>query len=147
MYMVWWLLISMMSIREGKEIKIKIAVILCIFSFAFAGCTKREIEPEHTTYITAGRYYTCGEVITDDGNVWAYSQDIISERESYDHQPVFALIDDNGTPDNIYDDEVYGLVLDRETKVYDELEAALSDAFTVERNGNIISISQGGQGK
>ena len=67
--------------------------------------------------------------------------------ESYDHQPIFALIDDNGTPDHIYDDEVYGLVLDRETKVYDELEAALSDSFVVERNGNVISISQGGQGK
>lgn len=109
------------------------------------GCTATETE--HITYIAAGRYYTCGEVITDDGNVWEYSQDIISEMESYDHQPVFALIDDNGTPDYIKDDEVYGLVLDRETKVYDELEAALSDAFTVERNGNVISISQGGQGK
>lgn len=131
----------MMSIREGKEIKTKIAVILCILCcLAFAGCVQREIEPEHTTRIVAGRYYTCGEVITDDGNAWEYSQDLISEMESYDHQPVFALIDDNGTPDHIQDDEVYGLVLDRETKVYDELEAALS----VDRNGN---ISQGGQGK
>ena len=136
----------MMSIREVKEIKTKIAIILCVFC-CFAGCTQRETEPEHTTRIVAGRYYTCGEVITEDGNVWEYSQDIISEMESYDHQPIFALIDDNGTPDNIYDDEIYGLVLDRETKVYDELEAALSDSFDVDRNGNIISISQGGQGK
>lgn len=137
----------MMSIREGKEIKTKIAVILCIFSVAFTGCSQREIEPEHTTRITAGRYYTCGEIVTDDGNVWEYSQDIISEMESYDHEPIFALIDDNGTPDYIRDDEVYGLVLDRETAVYDELESALSEDFIVERNGNIISISQGDQGK
>lgn len=102
---------------------------------------------EHTTRIVAGRYYTCGEVITDDGHAWEYSQDIISEMESYDHEPVFALIDDNGTPDYIQDDEVYGLVLDRETEIYDELEAALSDNFVVDRNGNILSISQGGQGK
>ena len=81
-------------------------------------------------------------MVTEDGNVWEYSQDIISEMESYDHEPVFALIDDNGTPYDIYDDEIYGLVLDRETKVYDELEAALSDSFAVERNGNVISISQ-----
>ena len=132
----------MMPIREGKEIKTKIAIILCIFSFAFTGCSQREIEPEHTTRIVAGRYYTCGEVITDDGNVWSYTQDIISEMESYDYEPVFALIDDNGTPDYTQDDEIYGLVLDRETKIYDELEAELSKAFIVSRNGNTISISQ-----
>lgn len=128
--------------------KIKLAVALLALC-CLAGCTQREreIEPEHTTYITAGRYYTCGEVITDDGNVWGYSQDIISEMESYDHEPIFALFDDNGTPDYIYDDEIYGLVLDRETAVYDELESALSESFMVERNGNVISISQGRQGK
>lgn len=89
-----------------------------------------------------GRYYTSGEVITKDGNVWGYSQHIISERESYDNEPVFALFDDNGTPENIYDDEIYGLVLDRETEIYDRLEAELSKSFTVERNGNVISISE-----
>ena len=89
-----------------------------------------------------GRYYTCGELITNDGNVWEYAQDVISERESYDHQPVFAIFDDNGTPDNIYDDVVYGLVLDKETAIYDALEVSLSEAFTVERNGNVISVSQ-----
>ena len=123
------------------KIRLKAIVILCILC-CLTGCSQREIEPEHTTYITAGRYYACGEVITEDGNVWAYSQDIISEMESYNNEPVFALIDDNGTPDHIYDDEVYGLVLDRETAVYDALERELSEAFTVKRNGNILSISQ-----
>lgn len=118
-----------------KKILIALLVLSCL-----TGCTKTEVE--HTSRIVSARYYTCGEVITEDGNVWSYSQDIISEMESYDHQPVFALIDDNGTPENIYDDEIYGLVLDRETAIYDELEAALSEAFTVERNGNIISVSQ-----
>lgn len=125
--------------------KIKMALALLALCF-LVGCAPTETK-EHTTRITAGRYYTCGEVITDDGNVWEYSQEIISEMESYDHEPIFALIDDNGTPDYIQDDEVYGLVLDRETAVYDELEVTLSEVFTVERNGNIISISQGDQGK
>lgn len=109
------------------------------------GCQGKQAEPkvEHTTYILQGRYYVCGEVITEDGNVWQYSQDIISERESYDNEPIFAIFDDNGTPSDIYDDEIYGVVLDRETAVYDELERELSEAFIVERNGNIISISQG----
>lgn len=109
------------------------------------GCQGKsaEPEPEHTTYIAQGRYYICGEVVTEDGNVWNYSQDIISERESYDYEPVFALIDDNGTPSEINDDEIYGVVLDRETEIYDELERELSKAFVVERTGNIISISEG----
>ena len=107
----------------------------------FTGCSQKG-NLEHTTRIVSGRYYTSGEVITEDGNVWGYSQDIISERESYDNEPIFALFDDNGTPENIYDDEIYGVVLDRETEVYDRLEAELSKSFTVERNGNIISISE-----
>ena len=48
------------------------------------GCQgKQEQDVEHTTYIAQGRYYICGEVITEDGNIWGFSQDIISERESY----------------------------------------------------------------
>lgn len=119
----------------------RLAIALVWVTLLLSGCTK-EPRTESTTYITAGRYYTSGEVITEDGNIWGYSQDIISETKSYDNEPIFALFDDKGTPDNIYDDEILGVVLDRETAIYDELEAALSDAFTVERNGNIISVSQ-----
>lgn len=65
---------------------------------------------EPVMYIAAGWYYTDGEVITEDGNIWGYSQDIISEQPSYDDEPVLAVFDDAGTPDNIYDDEIVGLV-------------------------------------
>ena len=123
------------------EIKRKTILAIIGLSLLFTGCSQKG-NLEHTTYIVSGRYYTSGEVITEDGNVWGYSQDIISERESYDNEPIFALFDDNGTPENIYDDEIYGVVLDRETEVYDRLEAKLSTSFTVERNGNIISISE-----
>ena len=111
---------------------------IALLPLCLVGCSQPEAE--HTTYIVSGRYYTSGELITQDGNSWGYTQDIISENPSYDNQPVFALFDDNGTPDYIYDDEVYGLVLDRETAIYDELELRLSEVFTVERDGNVISI-------
>ena len=117
-----------------------IASLLALCCLTGCASTATETEIEHATYMAQGRYYTCGEVVTIDGNVWGYTQDIISEMESYDNQPVFALFDDNGTPENIYDDEIYGLVLDRETAIYDALEVALSDKFTIERNGNVISV-------
>ena len=97
-------------------------------------------EVEHQTYIMSGRYYTNGELFTEDGNAWDFSQDIISEKPSYDNEPVFALIDDMGTG-NKFDDEVLGLVLDVETAIYDELEIALSEDFNIERNGNNLHIS------
>ena len=60
---------------------------------------------EVTTRIVDGVYDTSGMVLTTDGNIWAYTQDDITENTS-----VYALIDDNGTPNYIYDDEVYGVV-------------------------------------
>lgn len=125
--------------------KNKIILALVGATMLLSGCTKEPqviAEVESTTYITAGRYYTCGEIITSDGNVWDYSQDTISEAPSYDDEPIYALFDDNGTPNNIYDDEILGVVLDRETAIYDELETALSESFAVERNGNVLSVSQ-----
>lgn len=110
-------------------------------SLLLAGCQAKPA-PEHQSYTAPGRYYTSGEVITQDGNIWGYTQDIISDKPSYDNEPVFAIFDDNGTPDNIYDDEIYGLIFDRETAIYDALETELSKAFSVERNGNVISLSQ-----
>lgn len=125
--------------------KKKIILALVGATMLLSGCTREAqvtAEVEGTTYITAGRYYISGEVITEDGNIWGYSQDTISEAPSYDDEPIFALFDDNGTPDNIYDDKILGVVLDRETAIYDELEVALSESFTVERNGNVISIKE-----
>ena len=83
-------------------------LLLAALAFLFlAGCGTKH---EPIMYIAEGHYYTSGKVITEDGNVWGYSQDIISEEPSYDDEPVYALIYDAGTPDYIYDDEVVGLV-------------------------------------
>lgn len=124
-------------------------LLLSALSLALTGCgadAPAVDEPEHTNYITTGRYYfnadLQGQVVTSDGNVWGYTQDIISEQPSYHNEPVYAVFDDNGTPDNIYDDIIEGLVLDRETAIYDAFEAEFSKDgnFTVERDGNNIRI-------
>ena len=99
--------------------------------------TARMIGDEYTT---SGRYYTCGEVITDDGNVWEYTQDVISNELAYDNEPVYVVMNVMGTPNNIYDDKVVGVVRDTMTAIMDELEAVLSDDFSVERDGNNMTI-------
>lgn len=95
------------------------------------------------TYTAYGRYYTDGTVTTYDGNDsmwWEYSTDSISDLTPYDAMPVWVGFSDNGTPDDITDDIILGLVYDRETAIYDDLETALSAEFELERNGNNIKI-------
>lgn len=114
-------------------------VIILLIAVSTVGCGVHA-EPAHTRYTANGRYYTDGTVITDDGNEWAYSTDTISDKPVYDGMPVSVGFDDNGTPDNIYDDIVLGLVWDINTSVYDELEDALGDKFELTRDGNNIRI-------
>lgn len=84
-------------------------LLMALAALCLTGCgTKAEAEP--IMRIVSGHYYTSGKVIAEDGNVWLYSQDVISEEPSYDNEPVYVLFYDAGTPDNIYDDEITGLV-------------------------------------
>lgn len=120
-------------------------------ALALSGCNmpktaehEESPRPEHTHYFQSGRYYfdadMQGQVVTDDGNVWGYTQDIISDKPSYHYEPVYAVFDDMGTPNNIYDDEIVGLVLDRETAIYDAIEEELSEDFSIDREGNTMRI-------
>ena len=95
---------------------------------------------ESQTYTAYGRYYTNGTVVTNDGNEWNYSTDTISDKTPTDAMPIWIGFDDNSTPDNIYDDIILGVVYDRETAIYDQLETALGDEFDLERDGNNIRI-------
>ncbi len=81
-------------------------LIIMLMTLCLAGCSS----PEPEVYVAPGHYYTHGEIITEDGNIWGYSQDLISNAPSYDNESVYVLFDDAGTPDNIYDDEVIDLV-------------------------------------
>ena len=95
-----------------------------------------------TSRIEQGRYYTNGTVITNDGNEWWYSTREISKEIPYDGMPIIVVILDNGTKE-IEDDIIKGVVFDRETAIYDELEKEMNqvDGWTVTRNGNEIRIS------
>lgn len=97
-------------------------------------------KPESQQYTAYGRYYTNGTVVTNDGNKWSYATDTISDQIPTDAMPVWVAFDDNGTPDRVEDDVILGLVYDRNTAIYDELEAALSDKFIIERDNNNIKI-------
>lgn len=107
------------------------------------GCTTTE-EPTSKSdpqrYTAYGRYYTDGTVITNDGNEWGYTTETISEQTPYDNMPIWIGFDDNGTPNDIQDDIIVGIVYDRITAIYDELETALGDSFELERDGNNIRI-------
>ena len=103
------------------------------FGFYISKSKIEPIETPHNKYTAYGRYYTDGTVITNDGNEWAYSTDLISNQTPTDDMPVWVGFDDNGTPNDITDDIILGLVYDRET--------ALSDKFELERNDNNIRIS------
>lgn len=94
--------------------------------------------------IASGRYYITadltGQVLTDDGNLWDYTQTLIADAPSYHNEPVFVYFNTNNTPDDIADDEIISIVLDRMTKIYDELEVSLSTSFELDRDGNNIRI-------
>ena len=123
------------------------ALTLAVGAFLITtGCTtKSEPAPqvESQTYTAYGRYYTEGIVITNDGNEWGYTTDSISDKTPTDNMPVWVGFDDNGTPEDITDDIILGLVYDVNTAIYDALETALSDKFELEREGNNIKIKGG----
>ena len=115
----------------------KLTVILTLFVLFLTGCAT-EVAP--TRYTAYGRYYTDGTVITNDGNIWSYSTDTISDQTPTDAMPIWIAFEDNGTPNDITDDIILGVVYDRNTAIYDALETALSDNFELTRDGNNIHI-------
>lgn len=92
-----------------------------------------------TKRVIAGRY-TTGELITADGHIWGYDGIVYNYDQTPENTPVYAVMHDNGTPDTITDDVIMGLVYDRETAIYDTLEATLSEDFELTREGNNIHI-------
>lgn len=118
----------------------KLAAILILFALLLGGCTTTSEPKVSTRYTAYGRYYTNGTVITNDGNEWSYTTDIISDKTPTDDMPVWIGFDDNGTPNEVTDDIILGLVYDCNTAIYDDLETALSDKFELTRDGNNIHI-------
>ena len=125
----------------------KIILQAIAMSILLTGCNNVQPEVEHTRYATQGRYYTNNICEDANGNMWEYSTTTISNMNVYDGMPVYIGFDNAGTPDNIYDDEVLGLVYDRETAIYDELEKVLAESFEIERNNNNIHIKWANKSK
>lgn len=121
----------------------KLIALSILFVLFLSGCSTK-VEPptpiEHTRYTAYGRYYTNGTVITEDGNIWNYTTDTISDKTPTDAMPVWIGFDDNGTPADITDDIILGLVYDVYTAIYDALETELSQEFELTREGNNIHI-------
>ena len=128
---------------------VNIAIILAVLALVATAempqkkVVENEVEPKvHTRYTAYGRYYTDGTVITDDGNEWSYATDTISDKTPTDNMPIWIGFDDNGTPTDITDDIILGLVYDVYTAIYDALETELSTKFELERDGNNIHIKE-----
>ncbi len=115
----------------------KLTALLILCTLLMTGCAEPTV---HTRYTAYGRYYTEGTVITNDGNEWSYSTNTISDKTPTDAMPVWVGFDDNGTPNDITDDIILGLVYDRNTAIYDDLETVLDDKFELTRDGNNIHI-------
>ena len=55
--------------------------------------------------------YCVDEVYTSDGNHWSYDMlDYVDGIPTYDGMPVTVWLSDNGTPDDVTDDVILGLV-------------------------------------
>ena len=60
---------------------------------------------------TVDGIYCVDEVVTGDGNHWSYDMlDYVGDTPAYDGMPVTVWLSDNGTPDDVTDDVVLGLV-------------------------------------
>lgn len=126
-----------------------VAVIIAVFVViigidTFKGYNKAMEEHknrEYKQYMLSGYNDGGSAWVDEEGEEWIYRTEEVSEVAVYDGMPVFLFFNDNGTPDDRYDDEIIGILYDRETAIYDELETSLSEAFELSREGNNIRIS------
>lgn len=123
-------------------------LLISLLVLGLTGCSYVEeqeiavVETEAEHYITSGRYYTTGTVVTSDGNEWYYDTETISDLQVYNGMPVNVVMSDEGT-ELVTDDVILGLVYDMETAIYDELEAEIDiDGYEMVRNGNTIRITE-----
>lgn len=87
--------------------KLSMIVVAILAILALAKMNEAPETPTYETYETVGMYADCGLVFTEDGNIWEYWQEGIAN-----HSNVRVTMSDNGTPEDIEDDEVLEIVED-----------------------------------
>lgn len=82
--------------KYSFPIIVTILISLCSISLTMSGAKESE------NYIVPG-HHTNGTIITNDGNIWDCQTEMLNGA-------VHVVFNDNGTPDNIYDDIIIDLI-------------------------------------
>ena len=91
-------------------ISAKILAALMLAAQLTGACATTAPSASASVYTLDG-IYCVDEVFTSDGNHWGYDVvDTIDGIPAYDGMPVTVWLSDNGTPDNMTDDIILGLV-------------------------------------
>lgn len=91
-------------------ISAKILAALMLAAQLTSACATTAPSASANVYTLDG-IYCVDEVYTSDGNHWSYGMvDYVGDTPAYDGMPVTVWLSDNGTPDDMTDDIVLGLV-------------------------------------
>lgn len=91
-------------------ISAKILAALMLAAQLTSACATTAPSASANVYTLDG-IYCVDEVYTSDGNHWSYGMlDYVGDTPTYDGMPVTVWLSDNGTPDDMTDDIVLGLV-------------------------------------
>lgn len=92
------------------RISMKVIAALMLAAQLSSACATTAPSASANVYTLDG-IYCVDEVYTSDGNHWGYDMvDTIDGIPAYDGMPVTVWMSDNGTPDDVTDDVVLGLV-------------------------------------
>ena len=91
-------------------ISMKVIAALMLAAQLSGACTTTAPSASANVYTLDG-IYCVDEVYTSDGNHWSYDMlDYVGDVPAYDGMPVTVWLSDNGTPDDVTDDFILGLV-------------------------------------
>ena len=91
-------------------ISMKVIAALMLAAQLTGACATTAPSASANVYTLDG-IYCVDEVYTSDGNRWSYDMlDYVGDIPTYDGMPVTVWLSDNGTPDDVTDDVVLGLV-------------------------------------
>lgn len=92
------------------SISAKILAALILAAQLSGACATTAPSASANVYTIDG-VYCVDEVFTSDGNRWGYDMvDYVGDTPAYDGMPVTVWLSDNGTPDDVTDDFILGLV-------------------------------------